>query len=271
MPVTLTCSTWNFIAAGGEYASAARVLEEIRSLGLLPELWLNWDPQPDCYDRPYWQDLRKLVGPSPAVSFHTRNDRQRMLEEIELLAFLGGRTLVVHPVVLSLPEFRQERPSGHPDLPFIRELAAAARERGVLLALENIHARAFLDRTLEGVDTFDERGGLGICIDIGHAEMASAGSADSPPARPSESAVSLIRDYGPVLLHLHVHDVRDGRDHQPLGTGWIDYAAVAAALREVNFHGTAALEIQSEDPPATARESLEYLGPYFGADLRTRR
>ena len=259
MKLTLTCSTWNFINAGGEYASAERVIETIQSMGLSPELWLNWPADPHCYDRPRWEALRELIGRAPALSFHTRNQRERMLEEIELLSFLGGCVLVVHPVVFSEPAFRDERPARHPDVPFIRELASAAREWGVLLGLENIFGRAFLDRTLERVDTFDDRGGLGICVDIGHAELKRE--------VPRESAVDLIRDYGNVLLHLHVHDVRDNTDHLPLGTGRIDYSGVAAALREAGFEGTAALEIQSQDPVATAKASRACLQQHFGADL----
>ena len=47
------------------------------------------------YDRPTWDDWRGRGRPSPGLSFHTRNDRTRMLEEIEFLAHLGGRVLVV--------------------------------------------------------------------------------------------------------------------------------------------------------------------------------
>jgi len=258
--MALTCSTWNFKHLGGAYADPARVIRQIQALGFVPELWLNWDPRPDFYDRENWQGLRELVGPCPELSFHSRNDRERLSEEIELLAFLGGRVLVVHPVALSEPRFRQEVPARHPDFPFIRDLAALAREKGVFLALENIHARAFLDRTLEAVETFDDGGGLGICIDIGHAELRRD--------QPGESAVELIRDFGSVLLHLHVHDVRDGRDHIPLGSGSIDYRAVGEALREVGFAGTAALEIQADEPVRAAAAGREYLRTHLGDGLK---
>jgi len=260
--VTLTVSTWNFKHLGSEYASAAHVIERIHSLGYGTELWLNWDSEPQFYDRANWDGLRALVGTSPTLSFHTRNQQDRMFEEIELLAYLGGRVLVVHPCVVSLPEYRQERPAGHPDVPFICDLAAAAREHGVFLGLENIFARTFLDRTLADVDTFDERGGLGICIDLGHAEMRQCEAHDA-----REAPEALIRDYGPVLLHLHVHDVVDGNDHKPLGTGSVNYDKIAGALRDVDFHGTAALEIQADDPVATIHESWEYLKKAFGDDL----
>ncbi len=262
MNVTLTVSTWNFKHVGGEYAAVARVIEKIHSLGYGTELWLNWDAEPEFYDRANWDRLRALVGTSPTLSFHTRNDRDRMFEEIELLAYLGGRVLVVHPCVVSLPEYRQERPAGHPDVPFIRELAAAARQHGVFLGLENIFARPFVDRTLEHVETFDERGGPGICIDLGHAEMRRGEVHDD-----HEAPETLIRDYGSVLLHLHVHDVVDGKDHKPLGTGSLNYNKIAGALRDVDFHGTAALEIQADDPVATIHQGRQYLKNVFGDDL----
>ena len=255
MKIALTASTWDFIRLGGEYAGVERVVRDIYALGLAPELWLNWTPRAATYDRSNWERLREFIRPSPNLSFHTRNDRGCMFEEIELLAFLGGRVLVVHPCVLSLAGHKEEQP----DLPFVRELAAAARAHGVFLGLENIFGRAFLDRTLAGADTFDDRGGLGICIDIGHAELRRND--------PRESALDLIRDYGPHLLHLHVHDIQDGKDHLPLGEGTIDYAAIAAALREADFQGTAVLEIQAEDPLAMLKSGIEFLRKRFGAEL----
>ena len=257
--MTLTASTWTFSHVGGEFASPARVIERIYELGFQPEIWLNWHADPTCYDRPTWDDWRGRVRPSPGLSFHTRNERTRMLEEIEFLAHLGGRVLVVHPCVLALPEYRGEQPERHPDIPFIRDLAAAAREKGVFLGLENIFSREFQDRTLEAVEICDARGGLGICIDIGHAELVRD--------QPGESAVTLIRDFGKALLHLHVHDIVPGRDHLPLAAGTIDYAAIAAALRQANFNGTATLEILSKSPVADVQAGREYLAQRFGADL----
>jgi sugar phosphate isomerase/epimerase len=262
MRAKLIASTWTFSHVGAEFESPARVIEAIYELGLEPEIWLNWAADPKCFDRPTWDKWRQLVRPSPALAFHTRNDRQRMPEEIEFLAYLGGRVLVVHPIVLSLPEYRHERPERHPDVPFIRDLAAAACEQGVFLALENIHNREFQDRTLDAVETFDDRGGLGICIDLGHAELIRD--------QPGESPVALIRDFAPVLLHLHVDDVLGPcdhqppvRDHQPLGTGTIDYAEIGAALRAANFTGTAALEILSQSPRADVTNAMESLSRYL--------
>ncbi len=257
MNLNLTVSTWNF---KHQDAQPLAVIDKIRSLGFSPELWLHWDAQTDWADRRHWDGLAERIGPRPALSCHSRNDRDRLLEEIEMLAHLGGRVLVVHPCALSEPAHRNERPATHPDLPFIRDLADAAKAAGVFMALENIFGREFLDRTLEGVDTFDDVGGLGICIDLGHAEMRRGD--------PGQSPEQMIRDFGPVLLHLHVHDVVDGKDHKPLGTGCMDYGAIAEALGEADFDGTAALEIQGDDPIAIVRSGVEFLRERFGESIR---
>ena len=68
MNMTLTVSTWNFKHLGGEYASPARVIEKIHSLGYGTELWLNWDAEPEFYDRGNWDKLRELVGVSTTLS-----------------------------------------------------------------------------------------------------------------------------------------------------------------------------------------------------------
>ena len=259
MKLVLTVSTWNFKHLADQYASPLRALERIQSLGFGAELWLNWQARPDWADREHWEQLRGLLRHRRWLSLHTRNQRERMLEELELLAYLGGRVLVAHPCVLSQVAYRQERPARHPDLGFIRELAAAAREYGVLLAVENIFGREFLDLTLRGVESYDEAGGLGICIDLGHAELRRG--------EPGQGPVELIRDFGQAVVHLHVHDVADGRDHLPLGAGQMDYAAIAEALAEVDFQGTAALELQAADPVAAAEAGWALLRRQFGPAL----
>lgn len=246
MKVHLSVSTWSFIYHDA-FSDPHRAVKAKQEMGHALELWLNWGPAPESFDREYWDAWKARLESSAALSFHTRNKRERIAEEIELLSYLGGRVLVIHPCVIGFPE----SPGSAPDLAFVRDLAAAACEHGVFLALENIHGRSFLDKTLAGVGATDAKGGLGICIDLGHAALMSKDPAEAPER--------LIRDYGEVLLHLHVHDVREGKDHVPLGTGSMDYEAIAAALNEVGFSGSAALEIQSDDPILMVQNSIEYL------------
>jgi sugar phosphate isomerase/epimerase len=256
MRLRLGASTWDFIHLPEGYEDPLEAVAAIRRLHLTPELWLNWPARPTCYDRTEWAELAERLGPAPGLAFHTRNDRDRLMEEVELLALLGGRSLVVHPVALSEPAHRHERPARHPDAPLIRDLAAEARRRGVFLALENIFSRAFLDRTADVATMGDAEGGLAICVDVGHAEL--------PHDDPAESAVRVIADFAPHLVHLHLHDVRDGKDHLPLGRGTIDYAAVAEALGEAGFEGTATLEIRADDPAGALREGIEFVRRHFG-------
>jgi len=55
-----------------------------------------------------------------------------------------------------------------------------------------------------------------------------------------------VRWCGPRLVHVHIHDY-DGRyDHQALGKGVLDFAALAAALRDIGYAGQLSLELNPE-------------------------
>ena len=47
----------------------------------------------------------------------------------------------------------------------------------------------------------------------------------------------------------------------------MDYAAIARALREANFDGTAVLEIQGDDPLEVIRSGRAYLEQYLPGEL----
>ena len=71
------------------------------------------------------------------------------------------------------------------------------------------------------------------CLDIGHAEMRGL----------STTAVDMIRTLGPRLAALHVHDNDLHLDSHAIPFSMqIDFAAVAAALREVGYTGYVTLE-----------------------------
>ena len=73
--------------------------------------------------------------------------------------------------------------------------------------------------------------------------------------------VQFLRQYGRQIVFLHLRDQhRDGRWSEALGEGDMDYAAIAAALREINFQGDAIIELAHESdfkPTRPLRESLK--------------
>jgi sugar phosphate isomerase/epimerase len=89
--------------------------------------------------------------------------------------------------------------------------------------------KSFLDHLSAVNDPF-----LVACLDIGHAEMRGVGT----------SAVEMIRALGHDHLGaLHIHDNDQWHDsHQNPFTMSIDFNAIVAALREIDYTGDFTLE-----------------------------
>jgi sugar phosphate isomerase/epimerase len=59
--------------------------------------------------------------------------------------------------------------------------------------------------------------------------------------------VAFIRQYGKQIVFLHLRDQKkDGKWSEAMGEGDMDYAAIAVALREINFAGHAVIELAHE-------------------------
>jgi sugar phosphate isomerase/epimerase len=73
--------------------------------------------------------------------------------------------------------------------------------------------------------------------------------------------VVFLRQYGRQIVFLHLRDQHhDGRWSEALGEGDMDHAAIAAALREIQFEGDAVIELAHErdfTPTRPLRESLK--------------
>lgn len=95
---------------------------------------------------------------------------------------------------------------------------------------------------------------LGLNLDIGHAVVAG------------EDPAAMIRLHHARILHLHLEDIRGGKHfHRIPGQGDVDFAAIAAALREVGYGGFASVEVYPyrADPDAAAQASHDVLAPLF--------
>ena len=151
-------------------------------------------------------------------------------------------------------------------------LAAAARDRGLTLALEVIPNRLStpdaLVARLEAADADDgdEIVGHGVCLDVGHAHlMAGAGR------RGDGGAIDAVETLGGHLVTTHIHDNAGKRDdHLVPFKGTINWSALVMAMEKVGYDGVWMFEIgapaQGGDPEevlaqtAAARARLEKLG-----------
>jgi sugar phosphate isomerase/epimerase len=82
--------------------------------------------------------------------------------------------------------------------------------------------------------------------------------------------VGFIRDYGQQMVYMHIRDQNaEGKWTEVVGEGVMDFPAIAAALKETNYSGRAAIELAFEGPPVNeVRESWKrsraYVKEVFG-------
>jgi sugar phosphate isomerase/epimerase len=153
---------------------------------------------------------------------------------LELLADLGGRYLVVHYAIFADPDdlIVDEKGKRYPGFSVARALkrgpemlerikegmaayAEYARRLGVAVALETDLQNS--ERLIEFISEADPSA-CGICFDSWHAQLDS-------------DAAELARLLGPRVIGTHLHD-NDGKEdqHKPPLSGTIDWKGVLAGL-----------------------------------------
>jgi sugar phosphate isomerase/epimerase len=81
----------------------------------------------------------------------------------------------------------------------------------------------------------------------------------------SEDPAAVIQSMPQEIAHLHLEDIGENRVHQHLapGKGAIDFRAIFAALRDIDYTGWATVELYPYETTAAnvARQAFEYLRP----------
>jgi len=260
----LSISTWNYLKADPDPSDLDRIIREINQNGFGIELWLNWSAAPELVDRQNWEHLKRIIDPQYPLSMHSRlveyNDWDVLKEEIDMCHFLGSWILVVHPkslgiMVSTLPE---------PILPehvecdweTLAGLLPYARERGVRIALEN-GPLEILRGVLEKLKSHPDRDQLGICIDVGHANLLHD-QFESPVLR-------FLDEFETHLIHLHLSDNYGLSDeHRMPGQGSIDWDMVIPRISGMNYTEAFVLESKVPQPLAVAEAARRFLGTLVG-------
>ena len=164
--------------------------------------------------------------------------RDCLKRALECTAEAGGDICVIHP---------NNDKSAEENAEMYAELLPFARGCGVRMATENMwnknketgeilpaacsSPKSFVDHIRAVNDPY-----LVACVDIGHTEMKGVDT----------SAVEMLRALGPFVQALHIHDNDKIHDsHQIPFSMAIDFAPIAAALREVGYSGDVTLECNS--------------------------
>lgn len=82
---------------------------------------------------------------------------------------------------------------------------------------------------------------VGVTLDVGHMFLG-----EPPPIAGFRDLDKVVETIGQALLHLHVHDVREGVDHIELGTGELDYVPLIWGLRTIGYSGMLCLELNPD-------------------------
>ena len=146
----------------------------------------------------YWQLLQDAMALSPA---------------------LGVRLINIHferGVWVTLPEkkiylFDSYREAFHQRVLTLRDrVEQLAGSHGPLISIEN--TGGWLPFQQEAVQLLLQSPAFCLTWDVGHSTMAK------------EDDEHFVRAHAPRLRHMHLHDVKNGVDHQPLGSGQVDIA-----------------------------------------------
>ncbi len=149
---------------------------------------------------------------------------------------------VLRPIVQFAGDVAAGIVTVHGQLPEDDAKASQWADAMAQLDAEAVHAKTVVG--LELVEGFDmlrrwNLSNIGVTLDVGHMyardegrHLASLGGIGA-----------VIRQLGSFLVHLHLHDYDGERDHIECGQGMVDFAEIAAALRDINYLGAVCLEL----------------------------
>ena len=194
---------------------------------------------------PTFLDLN-LVSPNPGIREETL---RQFREQFELAADLGAGLVVItvgkkHPLIA--PDFEV---FWRLAVEGAKQILPLCERTGVIFGVENgwtvfTHAKHCADFVAE---LRHER--LKIVFDVANAAIVN----ESPVA-----GLEAVKDH---LALIHLSDTDDKTwGHNPVGTGMIDFSAVAARLSAIGYTGVSILEVVTrQEPERHFRESLDRL------------
>jgi sugar phosphate isomerase/epimerase len=150
---------------------------------------------------------------SATTSFRSESVRQ-VLRSIDNAVQLGAELVVVHPGMRTPLDYFD--PKIHWDLnrESLRRILSYGEAVGVKIGVENMPGNQsfLLERSSEFLELIGEGLPLQMTLDVGHANTAS-------------QLKDFIREMGPRIAHVHLHDNRGQKDdHLVVGKGTIDWA-----------------------------------------------
>ncbi len=228
-------------------------IEEAREAGYdyveLDLTWVSWGP---AKLREVAEGFAKKIpletAHLPPSHFHNA-DLARFVGFMDELAPVGTRVFNIH----LLQARRAPTISADAKISWLRDLAKAARDRGVMVTLEN------LDETPQELrQVLDAIPDLAYCLDIGHAHLDKR----------EDGGSAYLETLGDRLGLVHAHDNhgghgKEGDEHLPFGQGTIDLERDVQAIK-ARYDDRATLEIfkgTADDRKACLRKMRRWARP----------
>jgi sugar phosphate isomerase/epimerase len=168
---------------------------------------------------------------------------QEMFQSLEVAAELGAQKVVLHPGHIGgLGIYVIETALAHANNS-LATIIQHAQKLGLCVCLENMfpRCRAFVEPD-DFIDIMERFPDLKLTLDTGHANIGT---------QKGQRILEFIEKFGHRIGHLHISDNLGQRDdHLPLGSGSINFAKIARAIKNCGYDETATLEIFSEDRQA---------------------
>ena len=194
--------------------------------------------------------------------------KEQLKTGIEGTGFLSGQTATMHVWPRAQ---RQVREYWHDMVLTLRELAEHASQWNVKVAIETMFPPSIDD--FVGLIAEVDHPNLGANVDVGH--ITGCTDLGVPPAergkpaseqRYMECLLQVIERLGDKLYHLHLHDVRRGdwRDHRAVGRGFLDFAAIFAALAKMGYPHLLTFELEEPDIVPALAESKRFIEEAMG-------
>src|SRR5512136_219469 len=149
---------------------------------------------------------------SATTSFRSESVRQ-VLRSIDNAAKLGAELVVVHPGNWTPLEFFKPKINWDFNRESLRRILGYGEALGVRIGVENMPRSHFLlEKSSEFLDLIKDGLPLEMTLDVGHANTTS-------------QLKNFIREMGPRIAHVHLHDNKgQGDDHLVVGKGAIDWS-----------------------------------------------
>ncbi|MBA4417104.1 MAG: hypothetical protein C0392_04220 [Syntrophus sp. (in: bacteria)] len=178
----------------------------------------------------YFEDIRLI-------------SKERIKKALDLAGIIGVNPVVVHPgytffvdKVKDVEERTREN-----FMEDLREIYLYARERGLSIALENVHMSYFFFYELDEFRKIHEAApGVGMCLDVGHAFITKCAQGVSSP---EDAILADLKEIGiEHLFHVHLHNNLGVKDDHTFLQGSIDLKKIIRGLDGMGYGGKIIIE-----------------------------